>query len=242
MFNPSSSRTFAGLRNIEIDAILGAAVRRRYKSSETIIRAERPATHFVVVRTGNVDLCVVSAKGHEILIRRLAPGGAFGVAAFLSEPVGYLATATAVREVEVLTWEHRTVRSLSRMYPTWPENALRIALRYIAEYAERHLRLVSDAAQERLAHALMEVASRAGRLIAGGMEIDIKNEQLASLADVSLFTASRTLSVWERIGAVEKRRGSVLIRCPEKLLAEEVGEYASGIERPSGRTGGSLRS
>jgi DNA-binding transcriptional regulator YhcF (GntR family) len=42
---------------------------------------------------------------------------------------------------------------------------------------------------------------------------------LASLADVSSFTASRTLNKWERQGVVEKSRGKVVIRSPEKLLA-----------------------
>jgi len=50
------------------------------------------------------------------------------------------------------------------------------------------------------------------------VEIDIKNEDLASLADISFFTASRFLQEWERKGAVEKSRGKVLIRCPEKLI------------------------
>jgi len=54
---------------------------------------------------------------------------------------------------------------------------------------------------------------------AAELRADIKNEDLASLADVSFFTASRFLQSWERKGAVHKSRGKVLIRCPEKLLA-----------------------
>ena len=56
-----------------------------------------------------------------------------------------------------------------------------------------------------------------------GLEVDIKNEDLASLADVSFFTASRIMKKWTCAGAVEKSRGRVLIRCPEKLLAGEPG-------------------
>jgi hypothetical protein len=47
----------------------------------------------------------------------------------------------------------------------------------------------------------------------------VKNEGLASLADINIFTASRLLKNWERKGALQKYRGRVLIRCPEKLLA-----------------------
>jgi CRP-like cAMP-binding protein len=56
-------------------------------------------------------------------------------------------------------------------------------------------------------------------LLPSGMEIEIKNEDLASLADISFFTATRFLKAWERKGAVKKSRGKVIIRSPEKLLA-----------------------
>jgi CRP-like cAMP-binding protein len=51
-----------------------------------------------------------------------------------------------------------------------------------------------------------------------GVEVDVKNDDLASLADISPFTTSRLLNEWERRGAVQKARGKVLIRCPEKLI------------------------
>jgi CRP-like cAMP-binding protein len=52
------------------------------------------------------------------------------------------------------------------------------------------------------------------------VELDITNEQLSSLADVGVFTASRLLSEWERRGAIVKQRGKIRIHEPEKLLAE----------------------
>ena len=53
-----------------------------------------------------------------------------------------------------------------------------------------------------------------------GIDIRINNEQLAALADVSAFTASRQLQQWERKGAVIKRRGAVRIVDPDGLLAQ----------------------
>ena len=56
-------------------------------------------------------------------------------------------------------------------------------------------------------------------MLPGGVEVDIKNEDLASLADVNFFTVSRILGAWEQQNVVEKSRGKVLIRCTEKMLA-----------------------
>ena len=221
MIDIASTRLFAGLGKDEVNAILAPAVKRRFKVSETIIRAEEPAAHLMLVRTGCVDFHLETSKGQQVLIRRFGPGNAFGIAAFLSEPMGYLGTASAAQDVEVLAWEHHRVLQLARAYPRFPQNAFRLALHYIAIYAQRHISLVSETAQERLAYALTDVASRTGHVLKTGVEIDIRNQDLASLADVSFFTVSRLLKQWERAGAVEKSRGKVVIRCPEKLLAEE---------------------
>jgi CRP-like cAMP-binding protein len=146
-------------------------------------------------------------------------GNIFGVGAFLSQPAGYVGTSKAAHSSEVLMWEHLVIRQLAKAYPRLAENALRTVLRYVALFAERHIALVSKPAQERLAFALTSLGSQTGHMVPSGVEIDVKNVELASLADVSAFTASRLLQEWERKGAVEKSRGKVLIRSPEKLLA-----------------------
>jgi CRP-like cAMP-binding protein len=219
VLEPTSVRLFTGLAKNEVAEIMGAATKRMFESSEVIIRASEPATCLFLVKTGSVDFHVVTNEGRGILLRRLVPGDVFGVGAFLEKPLGYLGMAKSVRKSEVLAWEHTVVRRLAKAYPRLPENALRTVLRYIALYAERHIRFVSKPAEERLACVLTSLGTRAGRLLPSGMEIEIKNEDLASLADISFFTATRFLKAWERKGAVKKSRGKVIIRSPEKLVA-----------------------
>ena len=219
MIKPSSVQLFTGFGSDETRVILAGAVRRKFEKSQIIINTDEPATRLFLVKTGCVDFYVLSEDGREILLRRLLPGNVFGVAAFLSEPMGYFGTAKAVCEGETLIWEHQVIRQLATRYPKLAENALRTALRYLALYVKRHIRLVSNTAQERLAYALSSLGSRAGRALPSGLEVEVKNEDLASFADVGIFTTSRLLNDWERKGIVEKTRGKVLIRSPEKLLA-----------------------
>ena len=216
---PASVRFFTGLDRSETSVILAAATRQKFKGGEVIARADEPASHLFLVREGSVDYFVLTSEGREILLRRLVSGNIFGVGAFLSEPVGYVGTSKAVHNSELFVWGHAVLRQLASAYPRLAENALRTVLRYVALFAERHVALVSKPAQERLAFALTSLGSRVGHMVPSGVEIDIKNEDLASLADVSFFTASRFLQEWERKGAVAKSRGKVLIRSPEKLLA-----------------------
>ena len=97
------------------------------------------------------------------------------------------------------------------------QNALRITLGYLAGYAERNANLLTEKAEQRLAHALIHLAHHAGRHHSGVVQVDVTNEQLGNLSDVSMFTATRLLKKWERGGAIAKKRNKILILSPEKL-------------------------
>jgi CRP/FNR family transcriptional regulator, nitrogen oxide reductase regulator len=219
IIEPASVQLFSGLGKHERESILAVGTIRRFKARETVVSSGQAATHLFLVRIGSIDFYVVTDDGREILLRRLVPGNVFGVATFLSEPTGYLGTARVAHDAEVLTWDHKLVRQLASAHPGLSENALRTVLRYLALYVKRHIGLVSQTAEERLACTLTSLGSRAGHILPAGMEVEIKNEDLASLADVGFFTVSRILKQWERKGAVEKSRGKILIRCPEKMIA-----------------------
>jgi CRP-like cAMP-binding protein len=216
---PPAVALFKGLGDHEAHIIRAAAARRTFEASQIIVRAEEPVVRLFVIEVGSVDYYVVTNDGREILLRRLMPGNAFGFATLLTEPSGYIGTAKAANKTETLVWEHRVARQLAVAYPRLAENALHASLRYIAMYAKRHIRLVSNKTQERVAYALTNLGSRAGHVLPGGVEVDIKNEDLASLADVNFFTVSRILGAWEKQKVVSKSRGKVLIRYPEKMLA-----------------------
>jgi len=219
MISPASVELFSGLQDNEIKAIRNAATRREFEASRIIVMANEPADRLFLIETGFVDYYVTSDAGQDILLRRLASGDVFGQASLLARPIGYLGTAKAVQHIRVLQWKDGVIQQLAKTYPQIIENALRTALRYLALYAKRHIGLVSNNAQERLACALSSLGSRTGHAVPSGVEVNIKNEDLASLADVSFFTASRILKGWDRHKVVEKSRGRIIIRSPERLLA-----------------------
>jgi CRP-like cAMP-binding protein len=97
------------------------------------------------------------------------------------------------------------------------ENALLIASDYLAWYLADHVALISHTARQRLARVVICLAETIGRKVQGGIEIDATNEELASAANITPFTASRLLSEWQRNRALAKRRGKIILRSPELL-------------------------
>ena len=91
---------------------------------------------------------------------------------------------------------------------------------YLVAYQAAHTALLCRTAKERLAQVLVSLANGIGQKVAGGVELKIRNEELANEANVTLFTASRLLSEWQRDGVLQKSRGKILLRSPERLLRD----------------------
>jgi CRP-like cAMP-binding protein len=116
-------------------------------------------------------------------------------------------------------WQRNTIRTLAAQYPKLLENGLTIANDYLTWYLASHLSLVCHTARQRLANVLVSLSSGIGRKRPEGVDLEITNEQLANTANITLFTASRLMSEWQRSGALAKSRGKVLLRHPEQLLS-----------------------
>jgi CRP-like cAMP-binding protein len=215
-----TDRLLAGVAPDARRAILAAARRRTMQPAQVLFRTGEPADRLFVLRKGRVRFGRLASTGREVVMGILGPGDVFGLGSLLATNMDYIGTADAIERGEALVWTRDVIQRFAVEHPQLAGNALHVALRYLALFAERHERLLSRTAEQRLAHALMRLGSRSGVASGPGVEVRIKNEQLASLADVSPFTASRLLKGWERDGAVSKARGAVQIICPEKLLLD----------------------
>jgi CRP-like cAMP-binding protein len=98
------------------------------------------------------------------------------------------------------------------------ENALLTASDYLDWHVTAHVGLACNTARQRVAQTLVNLAKSVGQKDVGGVALQITNEELASAANVTPFTASRLMSEWQRDRVLVKRRGKVLLRSPERLF------------------------
>jgi CRP-like cAMP-binding protein len=212
------SRLLAGIDPDAQRAIVAAATRRKLRSAQVIYHVGEPAECLFVLSEGRVHLTRPSRAGRDVLFSVLTPGDVFGLVCLLTRRADYMGTATVIEGGETLVWDRATVQRLTRQHPQLTANALAVAIGLVAQFADRHELVVANTATERVAHALSRLGTQSVDRSAAGIEVQISNEQLASLADVSAFTVSRVLQQWEREGAVKKTRGAVRIVDPEGLL------------------------
>jgi len=219
--NQLMPRILSGLSGAELSSVLSVAKHRQFRASSVIINAEEPAERLFLLTSGHGRQFVITSEGRKIVLQWLTAGQIFGGAAILSTPFQYLANMELVSDGCAFVWERKTIRELLSRYPALWDNALSIAVtENIAWSTAAHISLTSDDAPGRVAHLLVSLASAIGKTTRNGVEMKVSNEDLAEGANVSPFTVSRSLSAWQRAGILTKRRGKILLRRPELLLAD----------------------
>jgi len=215
-------RFLDGVAASDLSGILSAASVRRFLANSVITNQGHPANHLFLILEGRARSFYMTSGGQTTFFHWLPAGEMFGAMALLPHPSEYLVSTQAVRDARLLIWERSRIRSFTSRYPRLLENALAIASDYMNAYLAMHVSLTCHTARQRLAEVLVNFASGIGHKVPGGVELSIRNEELATAANVTPFTASRTLSEWQRTGLIVKSRGKLLLRAPERLLLHEI--------------------
>ena len=213
-------RFLSGLAKAELDAVLSVAKHRQFRASSVITNQEDPAERCFLLTSGRGRQFVITDDGQKVLLNWLVTGQIFGGASLLAAPFRYLASTEVLSDSCALAWDRQTLRELISAHPALLDNALSIAVtENIAWSTAAHVSLSSDDAHGRVAHLLMSLSSAIGQPTHEGVQMKVMNEDLAEGANVTPFTVSRCLRDWQRAGILAKRRGLILLRKPELLLA-----------------------
>lgn len=173
------------MQRVEADPSPPAVVRRRCPRGGLILRADSPAGHVYLVRTGQVRVFALAESGAEITYAVLGPGQVFGVAPLLGLPV-YRVFAEALRRTEV--W----ALPADRLRRALPQDTALLDL--VVAALGRRLALAEALLRD---VALLPVALRLSNALArleggpGGAPPRLSHEQLAGLIGARRETVSR---------------------------------------------------
>lgn len=223
--NPTSSLVrevdlFRDLEADQIEIVFQAAHRVKIMSEAYLFHQGDLAERLHVLLKGSLKLTQVTPEGQQVLLHYVHAGQAFAILAVLGG-MDYPASAQAVEDSLVLTWDRETINDLMIRFPRIALRALEIMARQAREFQDRIRELSTERVERRLARALLRLAKQAGSKVQGGVMINlsISRQDLAEMTGTTLFTVSRTLSQWESQGLIETRRGKILIRSPHELVA-----------------------
>lgn len=210
---------FTGLDSRALDEIKAAARGRREEAGTAFFREGEPALAFFVLDRGSVKLTQLTPEGHQVVLRLLGPGDAFGgVAAFGGAT--YPITAEAVTEASALEWPGSIMAGLMERHPKLALNAVKFVAARLHELQVQYRQLATEKVERRVARALLRLVQQAGRRIETGVLIDLplSRDDIGQMTGTTLYTVSRIISRFETEGILEAGRQRMVIRNPHALL------------------------
>ncbi len=217
---------FAELKTWALEELLDGALLRTVHTGGAVVRQGDEASCFGVLFSGRVKMVQVTPDGHQVLVRYLVAGQEFGLLAVLPG-TAYPVTIEAVEECQVLYWTGPALADAFVRHPQVALNALRIMVIRNQELQARYRELVTDRVEQRLARALVRLASIAGAPDDQGtlISLPLSREDLAEMIGTTLYTVSRTLSQWEQVGIVATGRERIVV-----CMAAELERIAGASE------------
>ncbi len=209
---------FAELKTWALEELLDAANLRTVPAEGVIVRQGDNAECFGVISSGRAKMVQVTLDGRQVLLRYLVAGQEFGLIAVLPGNT-YPVSIEAVEECQVLYWPGPTLADAFVRHPQIALNALRIMVIRNQELQARYRELVTDRVEQRLARALVRLASVAGAPDEQGtlIALPLSREDLAEMIGTTLYTVSRTLSHWEQLGFVATGRERIVVSATAEL-------------------------
>ena len=222
---------FEGVPDETLERIVGLAHSKQLDTGGFFFSEGDPAEFFFVLTSGRVKLTQLTPEGHQVVLRLVGPGDAFGGVGAFGDPT-YPVNAEAVEPSTALSWTSATMRRLLETEPAITVNALHFVAGRLHDLQRLYRQAMTERVERRVARALLRLVHEAGRRVDTGVEIafPVSRQDIAEMTGTSLFTVSRLLSSWEERGLLNSRRQRIVLTKPHALVA--IAEDLPDRQRP----------
>ena len=212
---------FRQLTDEQISLLAKRVGTQRFERGEVIFHQGDSGHILYIIAQGQVRIFQVSQAGLELAVAIFSDGDFFGELALLDgQPRG--ASAAAMEQTTVLTL-HRT--AFQHTLSTSPPIAAAILEVMAARLRESNIRakqLASVPATQRVKQELVDLATRQAQRYGSGIiplhiELDLTQDDLASLSSTTRETVNRVLSELRNFGLIKVERGRIRILNLPKL-------------------------
>lgn len=212
----SASPLFTGLPQYACEKLASQARPKALARNELLFMQGGAARKVALIRSGSVKITQLAQNGNEVI---LWVYGVRNIAGVISEPTtcSYAYSARALETSTALVWDYAVIQNLMSDYPQVRKNASNILAARLNELEERFREVATEKIAKRMSSALIRLQAEIGKKAHGGTQVSLLREELAQLTGTTLFTVSRILSRWGKMGFVMPRREGVLVRDTNRL-------------------------
>jgi CRP/FNR family transcriptional regulator, nitrogen oxide reductase regulator len=218
---------FQNASDEDIQEIARLGIQRAVEEGAFFFMQGDPAEYLYIMLGGRAKLCQIGLDGQQVNLRTLNPSELFGAIGAVQENAVYPACAQALEDCTALAIDCKQFRRLLESRPHLSFGMMKLMTGYIQEMQERYRELATERVEQRIAHVLLRLASQTGKKEENGVfiELQFSRQDLAEMAGTTLYTVSRTLSMWEKQGLISTGRERVVLTNPHGVM-----RLAEGLE------------
>jgi len=185
---------------------------------QVLFREGQSAESVWAVADGSVHITKSVPAGREIILEVVAAGELFGaVVAIEGRP--YPASAVAACDGVVWKLPASLARQCCQRYPSLRGAILGHVAERLRSAHERLRSVALERVEQRLARALLTLASKIGAREDDGTAVTVTRQELADMTGTTVETAIRVTGRWQSAGVVRASRSSLRIVDEKRLTA-----------------------
>ena len=212
---------FAEATDGDLNKIVQNSFLRSIEEGEFFFFQGDPAKYVYVLTSGQVKLLQSNPSGKQVNIRTIQPWEMFAALGAVRKNATYPASAQAIQDSAALLTSSEFMSEMMQSRPYLAVGLTRLMTSLIQDIQARYRELATERVEQRIARTLLRLASQIGQRIDQGttmVELSFTRQDLAEMAGTTLFTVSRTLSNWEKLGYIEAGRERIRIKNPHGLV------------------------
>lgn len=205
---------FSSLSSDDLDSMLKLAREKHYQEHQAIFHKSDEGNCMMLILQGHVRICISSAEGKEIILKRLDPGELFGEMALID---GEARCADAIaepgNEVILSLIYRRDFLAYLNQRPVVAINLLKTLC--------KTLRQANDLAESiglltipcRLARLINKLAEKNGKESEEGLyvNLEISQQEIGCMIGATRESVNKCLRVWETSGLITQQANAMLI-------------------------------
>jgi CRP/FNR family transcriptional regulator, cyclic AMP receptor protein len=214
---------FSRLTDEQVALLATSVGIQRFERGETIFHQGSTGSILYIIVHGQIRIYRVSPAGQELAVMIFSDGDFFGELALLDgEP--RVASAQAMSFTTALTLHRTAFMHTINTCPPIAASILEVMAVRMRENSSRVEQLASVPATQRVVHQLVDLATRQAQrygtgVIALHIELDLTQDDLASLSGTTRETVNRVLSGLRDQGLIKVERARISILNMPRLRA-----------------------
>jgi len=207
---------FSGISAAARKEIVSAAREKLYSRRQILFMQDDPMERVILLVSGAVKTTQNGRNGNEVILRMSGPGELIGANGLVCVR-HHQATAQVMSSSRALIWNAADFGALSVRFPMLRTNASGMLGEHLSDLEERFCEMSTQSAPLRVGHEIARLANRIGQRVNDAVKIQLSREDLAQLTGTTLFTVSRLLSQWKKLGIVTVGREFVMVHDAQGL-------------------------